>query len=353
MTARFGIAAAALLLLPPALASAQGAPHPPIRPAPDRAAWLERYQEARHGSPSTGAFSKTFTVGPSGSLDIVNMSGDIVVTGVAGDRISVNAVKEAWGKGTLDDVVVDASQTAGRVEVRGAVRGRRDAKTEVTFSIEVPYGTAVTARTLAGDIKVVNVKGEVQIDSTSGTVEALGTPRLIRLKTVSGDVRMEDAAAADTLSASTISGDLVARALTARTLEIVTVSGDVTLKNAVCERASLRSVNGDVEYVGPVARGGRYEFNSHSGDVHFALMGGGGFELSARTFNGEIRAEMPLVMAPRADDPDLPGMPGNREVRGRFGDGSALIVVKTFSGDVVIGRAEIGSRKEKLDKKPE
>lgn len=351
MTARFGLPVAALLLMPPALAAAQGLPRVPIRPAPDRAAWFEHYQESRHGEPSSDTFSKTFTVGASGSLDIFNLSGDIVVTGVAGDTISVNARKDAWGKGSLDDIVVDASETAGRVEVRGRVRGRRDAKAEVTFTIDVPFGTAVAARTLAGDIKVVNVRGEVQLDSTSGTVEAIGTPRLIRLKTVSGDVRMDDAAADDALSASTISGDLVASGLKARTLEIVTVSGDVTLSHAVCERAALRTVNGDVEYVGPVAKGGRYEFNSHSGNVHFVLAGSGGFELSARTFNGDVRAELPLVMAPQPEEPDLPGMPGNREVRGKFGDGSAFVVVRTFSGDVVIGRAG-GEAPEKAGKKP-
>ena len=44
-------------------------------------------------------------------------------------------------------------------------------------------------------------------------------------------------------------------------------------------------------------------------------------------------------------------MPKNHEVRGTFGDGSALLIVKTFSGDVTVGRAEADKGKDKKDKK--
>ena len=106
-------------------------------------------------------------------------------------------------------------------------------------------------------------------------------------------------------------------------------------------------MNGDVQYVGSMSKGGRYEISSHSGDVRFELVGNGGFELSARTFNGEVNSELPLVMGKQSDDNDIPGMPKNHDVRGTSGDGSALLIVKTFS-DVTVGRR--GSR-QKQDKK--
>jgi len=43
-------------------------------------------------------------------------------------------------------------------------------------------------------------------------------------------------------------------------------------------------------------------------------------------------------------------MPGNHEIRGTFGDGSAFVLVKTFSGDVVVGKAGAGG-KQKAGKK--
>ena len=50
--------------------SAQGTP---------RGAWFERYQEARGGPESSDRWSRSFKTGPSGSLDLSNISGDIVV----------------------------------------------------------------------------------------------------------------------------------------------------------------------------------------------------------------------------------------------------------------------------------
>ena len=46
-----------------------------------------------------------------------------------------------------------------------------------------------------------------------------------------------------------------------------------------------------------IARGGRYEFNSHSGNVRIMLAGNvPGFELDASTFSGSIRSDFPVTL---------------------------------------------------------
>jgi Toastrack DUF4097 len=288
--------------------------------------------------PSSDMVERTFNVGPKGALDISNLSGSIVITGVAGEEIRVKAERQVWGD-DAKGIVIDASKTPGRVEVR-TLFGRHKSKAEVDYTVEVPFDTSVTAHSLSGDIKVVKVRGDLQLDTTNGNIEAMGTPRLVRLKSFSGNVVVTDAGAADVLSASTVSGDLVIKSLKARGVDMVTVSGDLTLAGAWCERAQLRTVNGDVTFSGGVAKGGRYEFNSHSGDISLYLAGNQGFELSATTFSGELHTELPLKMVTRPD-PDLPeGVPHSQDIRGTFGDGSALLLVKTFSGDVSLSRAE-------------
>jgi DUF4097 and DUF4098 domain-containing protein YvlB len=193
---------------------------------------------------------------------------------------------------------------------------------------------------MSGDIKVVKVRGDLQLDTTNGNIEAMGTPRLVRLKSFSGNVVVTDGGAADVLSASTVSGDLMVKSLKARGVDMVTVSGDLTLSGAWCERAQLRTVNGDVTFSGGVARGGRYEFNSHSGDISLYLSGNQGFELSATTFSGELHTELPLKMVTRPD-PGIPeGVPHSQDIRGTFGDGGALLLVKTFSGDVSLSKGD-------------
>lgn len=322
-------------------AGAQTPPLVHLRVGSERAAWFERFEDSRHGPETVETIVKTFKTGPGGTLDLSNLSGDVVVNGVAGEEMKVTATKRARGsdaKAALAEITIGTRQTAGRVEVRTEF-GRHDSEAEVDYTVEVPLDSAVIVRTISGDIRVSNVRGDVQVDSTSGDVRAAGTPRLAHLQTVSGDVQMNDAGTPDMFSGGTVSGDFVAVGLKARAMEITTVSGDVTLTNVSCERAQIRTVNGSVGYTGALARGGRYELNSHSGDIVLSVVGDAGFELTAKTFSGDVRTDFPMTMAPTGHDRGIPGMPGNHEIRGTFGDGSALVIAKTFSGDVVVERA--------------
>jgi DUF4097 and DUF4098 domain-containing protein YvlB len=344
--ALFGLVA---LAAAPALAQAVVAPLPAAgAPTPERAAWFAHFQDARGGPESIETVTRTFKVGQTGSLDIFNLAGPVVVSGVPGEQIVVTAVKRVRGrpedaKTQLEAIVIDASETGGRVEVRTVVRGRvKHMGAWVEYTVQVPFGTAVSARSLGGDVKVSKVKGEVQIESANGAVEATGTPRLVRVKTLSGDVLVADSGSAGGLSVSTVSGRLVTRGLKAPSIELATISGDLLMSNTTCDRAQVRTMSGSLEFLGPLLKGGRYEFTSHAGDVRLKLTGSPGFELFAKTFSGDVRSDLPLVVEP-ADKHLPPGVPERRDVRGTFGDGSALLLVKTFSGSVTVGSADAES----------
>ena len=138
-------------------------------PAPERVAWFARYQDARSGPESSETVTRTFKVGQNGSLDIFNLAGPIVVSGAAGDEITVTAVKHVRGhsgdaKAQLDAIMIDATETGGRVEVRTIARRTKNLSTWVDYTVSVPYGTSVSARSLAGDVKVSKVKGEVHVE---------------------------------------------------------------------------------------------------------------------------------------------------------------------------------------------
>jgi hypothetical protein len=342
------LALCCLTLAPAAAAIAQDTMPPPLPaagvPAPERVAWFARFQDSRSGPEATETITRTFKVGQTGSIEIFNLAGPVIVSGGPGDTIVVTAIKRARGEGEeakaqLAAIDVEAVETGGRVEVRTVVRGKvKHLRTWVDYSVTVPYGTAVTARALAGDVKVVKVKGDVQIESTSGSVEAMGTPRLTRVKTLSGDVLITDATAVSALLASTVSGRLVAKGVKAQSIELATISGDLLLINTATERAQVRTVSGTLEFVGALAKNGRYEFNSHAGDVRLKLAKTPGFELTAKTFSGDFRSELPLTLdEPKGEGHAPPHGPRRRDVRGVFGDGSALVLVKTFSGSVVVG----------------
>jgi ABC-type sugar transport system ATPase subunit len=62
-----------------------------------------------------------------------------------------------------------------------------------------------------------------------------------------------------------------------------------------------------------------------------------GFELNASSFSGSIRSDLPLTLGATrpGNERRRPG-PMQHATRGVFGDGSATLTIRTFSGDVVI-----------------
>ena len=303
-------------------------------------AWSDRYADEHEGPEQSDKWSKVFKVGAGGSLDVSNVAGTIEVTGGPGDEIKVDVVKRARSRDAaearrqLEAVQIEAIETAGRVEIRTNYRQSKNNSVETDFTVYVPAGIGVAARSVSGDVSVSRVKGEVRVETVSGNATAAGTPHLVKIKSVSGEVSAADVASEDVLTAGSVSGNVVLKKTKARSVDLQSVSGDVTLTDVACERAQARSVSGDIEFGGPLMKGGRYELNSHSGDITVNVSATSGFELSANSFSGEINSDLRLTMQSGREEPAVAGLPHNREVRGTFGDGGALLVVKTFSGDV-------------------
>jgi len=123
--------------------------------------------------------------------------------------------------------------------------------------------------------------------------------------------------------------------LKVRTLDVTSVSGQVRVE-AESERVRARSISGSIDYAGPLARNGRYDLQSHSGRLQMTPMDGGGFEVDAATVSGQFRSDVPLTLTERLQRPRTGR--GNRRVVGTVGDGGALVSLRSFSGDMIVGR---------------
>jgi DUF4097 and DUF4098 domain-containing protein YvlB len=309
-----------------------------------REAWAARYQDARHGPEVTDRFSRTVRIGRTGALELSNIAGDITVTGGNGEEVQIEAVKrarsrdEANAKALLDELRIEVTELPNRVEVRTLYpRNRRHFSGSVDYTVTLPTGASANIRSVSGNVRVSNVKGELRAESISGNLVTSGATRLALLKTVSGDVDVTDAAAEGPVNVSTVSGHLVARGLTARSLDLGSVSGDVVLTNVTADRATVKTVSGNLEYNGPLARNGRYEMSAHSGNVRLAVSGTTGFELEATTFSGDVRSDFALTLHAGVEQSgDRRGPRLNRSIRGSFGDASAVVNLKSFSGDIVV-----------------
>ncbi len=283
--------------------------------------------------------TETIALGATGSLELKNVSGDITVTAGTSRDATVEIVRRSRGASDadarmgLDRVRANVQRAGDHATVSVTypqVPGRAPYSVNVAYVVSAPAGTRITAGSVSGNVSVTDIKGEVSAKVVSGDVTIRGAKSVSEARTISGNVTVEDASSDATLALGTISGWVHANRVHARRIEADTISGEVLVRDAVCDSAEVKSVSGTAEYTGTIARGGRYEVTSHSGNIHIVAGGPAGFELQATTFSGGIKTDPKL---------DVRGATvTRRSVRGTVGDGSAVVVANAFSGDVNIER---------------
>jgi DUF4097 and DUF4098 domain-containing protein YvlB len=342
---RHGLIVALLLVAPALAADSAVTALATTRVDTPRAGWLDRYQENRQGPEQTDKVTRSSKVGDGAALDLSNIAGDVRVTGGPGNEIRIDATKRVrhrdadTARQLLAELRVEITQVGDRVEVRTVHPRRsvssRNVSISVDYVVSVPAAAAAVVKTISGNVVVGNVRGEVRAEAISGDVELTGTPNVAVGKTVSGEVRARDIGGAGTLNLGTVSGAVIASGLKVRSLECGSVSGDVHLSGIQAERVQAKTVSGNIEFDSALTKGGRYELTAHSGNVRVVLSSPTGFELNASTFGGTVRSDFPITLRSSSDGRQRGG---TRTIRGAFGDGSAILAVQSFSGNVVIAK---------------
>ena len=215
-------------------------------------------------------FQKNYSIPANGSINIRNVSGNIVITGYDGDAISVSAYKEGRDR---EMVEIEDTSTASRVDLAARYPSECNCNVDVRFELRVPRNLGYNfdqISTASGDINVSGVRGEMRLSTASGNVE---------VKDVAGEVNAR------------------------------TASGDVEVQ--------INSLEGS----------GNMKFSSASGDVHVRLPSTLDADVRMTSISGSVETDFPLeVRRPRYG-------PGSN-ARGRLGNGSRLLQISSASGDV-------------------
>jgi hypothetical protein len=325
----------------PPRAGRPGQPPRPPRSQRDQDRDRDRADRGR-GPEYTEPFTRTLKLGRTPSLELSNVAGDVVITGGNGDEIRIDAIKrvrdtnEADGRARLRELEIKVIERGGVVEVRTEYPQRRNFSGAVDYTISLPVASNVSVRTVSGDLRITNVRGELRADSVSGDILTSSVGRLRSARSVSGDVQITNAEG-DDVGGGTISGDIIVRGLKARSVDFEAVSGGLRFTDAECERLNLKSISGDIDYTGRLARNGRYELQSHSGDITVTPTSNSGFDVEASTFSGDVRSDYGLTVGGPGNN--LVGRRGpGRSVRGSIGDASAILSLRSFSGDIVLSK---------------
>lgn len=309
-------------------------------------------QDRNFTAEQTSKETKTLAIGATGTLELKNLSGDIVINAGSGRDATVEITKKAKGrtdadaKDGLQKVTVQIDQRSDRatVETNYPRDDRRPPySVSVDYTVTAPSGTHIVVESLSGDATIKGIRGDIQVNVTSGDITITGAGKSVNAKTVSGDVSVTGGDADATMELGSVSGDVTAQDVKAHRLTVNVTSGDIKAQGASADTVSFSSTSGTVEYSGSLSKNGRYELHSHAGEVIFVPSGNVGYEFSASTFNGSIQsngASQNSSSTSTRGGRNVGRGPSSRDVHGTVGDGSAVVVLSTFSGNVVIGKSK-------------
>ena len=281
---------------------------------------LERARE-RQERERAGSLDTTVVFDARGSVSVSCPGGSVIVTGSDRNEIRVRARTENGA------IRFTSNGTRATLEP-SAGRGCSDGHFEVT----VPVGTKVAATTWSGSVSVRGVHGDIEAHAQSGDVQVRDAGDRLDVESLSGDVVV--AGVRGEVAVRTVSGEIDVSGARGN-VEIETVSGDIDLRDVVAKQVRAHTTSGDVNFAGQIVEAGRYEFNTHSGEIGLVLPPDIGAELSISTYNGGIESDFPITLKPGEH-----GIGASQAKRLNFtvGRGAARIIAETFSGDITLKR---------------
>ena len=273
----------------------------------------EREQERRVRD-AAGSLDTTVAFDARGTITVNCPQGAVIVTSSDRSEITVRARTES---GPIRFTSTGARATLEPASSRGCNDGK--------FEVRVPVGTRVSARSWSGSVSVRGVRGDIEARTHSADIEIRDAGR-IDAESISGDITVVGTNGESVIR--TVSGD-VELGSARGDVEIETVSGDVELRDVVAKQIRSHTTSGDVNFSGQILADGRYEYDTHSGEIRLVLPADVGAQLSLSTFSGGLESDFPITLQAGKDH-------GSRRLSFTLGQGTARIIAETFSGDVML-----------------
>ena len=280
-----------------------------------------RDRDEREGS----RIDTTLTLAANGTVDLSLLGGEIVVTGGSGRQVRIIAESER--------AELRLEHTANRISLRTDRNRVRSGDTE--YRVTVPTGTRVIMASTSGELSARGTKGEVEATTMSGEISIVDANGDVEAEALSGSVEISDVTGSVNVQA--VSGYVTLENVTGA-VEVESVSGEIELGGITSKSVRAVTVSGEIDFDGTIAPDGRYELNSHSGDVRVSLPDNVNALVSVSTFSGEIDSDFPLTLEPGDRRPQ------HQQFEFRIGSGGARIQLESFSGDIYLDRGSSRNR---------
>lgn len=238
-------------------------------------------------------FQRSFNLGAGGSVNVRNISGDVIVNGYDGQAVIVTATKTGRDR---DKVNIEDRSSGGTVDVRVDYPDRCDCDVEVRFDVKVPRNIAYkfnSFSSVSGNVTVTGVTGELIAKTVSGETTVNNVNGSVNATSVSGNVHVGKVEG--TVSAKSTSGEVE--------VEILSLEGAAS----------------------------SMEFSSVSGDVHVKLPSNLDADVRLSTMSGGLKTDFPLTI-------EESKYGTGRKAQGRIGNGSRPLKISSISGDISLTR---------------
>jgi len=301
------------------------------------------------GGPSS-TFDRTLKVDGLVRLEVSSGSGKIVIR--SGPPGTVHISGEVRVRGFLGAESRRAEEIASNPPIDQSTNiirlgGRRGepafGSVRISYTIETPADTQVTAKSGSGEVDIVGLTQAVKVTLGSGTARvddvrdnvtiSLGSGG-IHVTRIQGGVSFTSGSGTVTfidireeVRGSTGSGKIEVDRAHGR-VNVRTGSGPIHVSE-VSEDVRAATGSGNIEVRGNPAADAFWDLGTGSGEVALSVPGNASFALTARTSSGRVQVDMPIRIEEQS----------RRSLRARVGDGQAHVNVETKSGNIRILRA--------------
>lgn len=168
---------------------------------------------------ATDEWVRTYTLSASGTLEIVNVNGQIEASPAPGNQIEVRAEREAkanteeGAKTLLSQLEMRETVTPDqvRIEARGDFAGSRPGHRSeyvIRYRVLVPVGIVVSLKTENGGVRLEGLSNRVTAATTNGGITGRNLTGAVRAEVVNGGVQIELASVGGDINVSSTNGGI-------------------------------------------------------------------------------------------------------------------------------------------------
>ncbi|HMS40549.1 MAG TPA: DUF4097 family beta strand repeat-containing protein [Pyrinomonadaceae bacterium] len=203
------------------------------------------------------------------------------------------------------------------------------------IELDVPRGAIVNIKSRDSETKIESVD-KVRFSNVGGNVFFDNIANGIEAETKQGSITVGNSGGS--IGLATTNGNIVVFNISPSEIGDVfrakTINGTITLQEVEHLLLDVNSISGSIKFTGEPSGGGQYTFGTQSGVIFLSMPENSSCKINAFWQSGNFSSLMPMQNIKKTS------VSGVQNLTGQIGAGEATINLTTFSGRIVIRKAD-------------